>query len=684
MAALCVLGAVTAACSAQLPKAPPPPSTSHGVTTTTATTTTTTVTNSSGRAGAPTSPVAGRAPGTAGGAGTASSSTASSSTGTPARAGTTSAPRGTGTPQGSQGVASSSGAPSAPAASTVPATTTPPPPTTATVPYNTDAVASAAVGPAPVNWNLHSALASGSVQVLRQVLAQVWPSAFDQATNGAMVMNSALLQSATEVSTRPQRVVYKINPRAVWSDGQPITYRDFQYNWQAQSGRLRFHDVGGQPYLAADTLGYHKVASVSGAPGDPYTVTVSFLTPDPDWRSLFSYLVPAHVAQKVGFNRGFTAPVDDLVSGGPYVVTGWQPGYALQLVRNPHYWATPANLAALNLYFTSSSAEVLNSVVAGELDVASLGATPQFYQQLSATSGPTVTPVASSWYEDLDFNETGGLLSSLVLRRAVMTALDRAGLADQVLGPYGLAPSPVENRAYLPGTPGYVADGSAYDLTGKAATTAAARMLSAAGYRSSGGQLRTPAGRPVALTLYVPAPPPVPPGTGAVGGQAAAVTTAGGPQAAATALLAAQAVRAACSALGIAVTLDYGTTVPGDHPGSGTAVAPPAGWEMALVLRRLGGSPWDLFARYHTGGLGNLDHYSSPAMDRLLAGLSTASQPAGPLDQVDAMAWSEAVDLPLVQVPYLVVVSHKLLNVDPGPLVGNLGWDAEDWGFAAP
>ena len=72
-------------------------------------------------------------------------------------------------------------------------------------------------------------------------------------------------ESATVTSSSPQTVVYKINPKAVWSDGTPITADDFIYNWQAQSGNPAYTDVGGKPYDAASTSGYNQIQSVVGS-----------------------------------------------------------------------------------------------------------------------------------------------------------------------------------------------------------------------------------------------------------------------------------------------------------------------------------------------------------------------------------------------------------------------------------
>ena len=73
----------------------------------------------------------------------------------------------------------------------------------------------------------------------------VWPQAFIVNNKLQPVLNSQLLESASVTSSSPQTVVYKLNPKAVWSDGTPITADDFIYNWQAQSGNPAYTDVGG-------------------------------------------------------------------------------------------------------------------------------------------------------------------------------------------------------------------------------------------------------------------------------------------------------------------------------------------------------------------------------------------------------------------------------------------------------
>ena len=164
--------------------------------------------------------------------------------------------------------------------------------------------------------------------VLQEIMNMVWPQAFIVNNKLQPVLNNQLLESAAVTGDSPQTVVYKINPKAVWSDGTPITADDFIYNWQAQSGNSAYTDVGNQPYDDATTAGYNQIESVVGsapsggaacAPGSTAdrnaglcpngrTVTVTFKPSFADWRSIYTNIVPAHIARTVGWNTGFAGP----------------------------------------------------------------------------------------------------------------------------------------------------------------------------------------------------------------------------------------------------------------------------------------------------------------------------------------------------------------------------------------
>jgi len=238
-----------------------------------------------------------------------------------------------------------------------------------------------------------------------------------------------------------------------------------------------------------------------------------------------------------------------------------------------------------------------------------------------------------------------------------MMALDRSSMATEVLTPYGLAASSVENRIFLPGAPGFTEDGASYDVP---APAAAIHLLSSGGYRLSGGILTGPTGAPVSLSLVVEAADPL-------------------------AQQLATAVVSSCAAIGVTVRVTQSGSPAGDLLGAASAPSLPTGWQMAIELRQVPAFPSGIASQYATGGSLNVDGYSGAAMAALLAEVPVASPAELPAlyDQVDDRAWQGCVDLPLVQLPIVVAFNSKLLNLKVGPYFGAIAWDEEDWGFRA-
>ena len=530
-------------------------------------------------------------------------------------------------------------------------TQTAPPPTqpeSGPVRYAAQGVLQLGLTGPPSNWNIlaRHPVTPAPDSALSVVAQAVWPSAFVVNRDGTVTRNTNLLTSATETSTSPQRVVYDLNPRAEWSDGTAITGADLVYTWQAQSGERRFADVGGKPFTPASTAAYSRVASVTTSASAPDQVTVTFKQPDADWESLFDPILPAHVAQRVGFDRGFTDPVADLPSGGPFMVQSYDPGRSLVLVRNPMWWGPAANLESVTISFVGSASDALPSLELGQLDGA---VTPLEAGSLVPRPGLSVRVGASATYDDLIANERTGPLRRPALRQAVFLAVDRDAIAAAAVAAGDKGAQPVGNRALLPDQPGYRNDvGFLGPARGDVAKAKA--VLRAAGYHLSHGVL-TRQGRAVALTLGL-----------ATDTSLAAADT--------------DAIRRACAALGIRLTVL--TTTPAQE----TARVASGTYDLAVMAATVSPWPADLTAVYRTGARANVTGFSGPTMDGLLArARTTAPGPAGEaaVVAVDRLAWRDAIDLPLVAQPEELTCQGRYANLSLAPW--GVGAEMAAWGI---
>ena len=143
---------------------------------------------------------------------------------------------------------------------------------------------------------------TGNTVGTQTVLAGVLPSPFVTNAAGASSPNGSLIVSSEVVDIKPETIVYTLNPKAVWSDGVPISAADFKYAWEQQRGDP---DDAAANADVASIAGYRDIASVTGS-NSGHTVTVKFKTTYADWQMLFANLVPAHVMEKVGWNPSCT------------------------------------------------------------------------------------------------------------------------------------------------------------------------------------------------------------------------------------------------------------------------------------------------------------------------------------------------------------------------------------------
>ncbi len=358
------------------------------------------------------------------------------------------------------------------------------------------------------------------------VASLVLPSVFRPGADGALTLNPAVATSARVVSTAPFTVTYELALSASWSDNTPIAAEDFVYLWE----RMR-REPG-----VVDSAGYRLITDVRSRAGGK-AVDVVFAQRYPQWPSLFSDLLPAHLLKDAP--RGWsTALADNIpVSGGPFQLSSVDRDRGqLVLARNDHYWATPAVLDSLVLR-RSDPAGMVDGLRKGELalaqtwpDQATLAA---LRQPTSPLPGPPVVPgapgngqgrpapsppappviqpirlqpVAQPVVVQLGMRTDSGVLSDERVRRAVAAMLNRDTLI--ALGTdNGAGGVRVDSQLLAPTTPGYrptIPAGS----PGHPDPKLAEQLLTAAGYTrdaqgrwtAQGTQLQVVVGTPSGRT----------------------------------------------------------------------------------------------------------------------------------------------------------------------------------------
>jgi peptide/nickel transport system substrate-binding protein len=500
--------------------------------------------------------------------------------------------------------------------------------------------------------------------VLQEINDQIWPQAFLTPPKLTPTLNTDLLTSATVTSTSPQTVVYKINPKAVWSDGTPISAADFIYNWQANSGSSAYKDKGGAAYLAASTAGYNDIKSVTSSDGGK-TATVVFTAPYSDWRALFSPMIPAHIAQKVGFNNGFqTFGPAVQVSGGPYEIQSYTKGEDLVEVRNPKWWGTPGKLSKIVFRFILDDSQQPPAIQNGEANVVNPAlAALSYYDSVKNIPGFTTKVDAGLEFQHMDFNESNPYLANVNVRHAIAWGTNRQQMIDRIVSPMDPSIKPLNNRLWMATQPAYQdtsAGYGAYDpAKAKAALQAAGMTMGSDGYfHPNFGPLK---GQDLTLNIS---------------------TTSGVEVRAQIEQL----FQASMKNIGIKINVKnfdantfFGTVLPKGEYDIG---------EFAWVLTPFDSANQPIYCSYTNAAVcgNNWVHYANPTVDKLFTQASSTIDPtqsAAIYNQIDTILWKDMVTLPLFQQPDLTGYSTKLAGVQPNTSSVGVTWNAQAWSNSA-
>ncbi|HTZ07666.1 MAG TPA: ABC transporter substrate-binding protein, partial [Acidimicrobiales bacterium] len=337
------------------------------------------------------------------------------------------------------------------------------------------------VGVDQVPTTLNDHTVAGDDAAGRMVASAIWAQVFRVGPNGTPQLDTNVVDSAEVVDLDPQTVVYQVDPRATWSDGVPIDIDDFVYAWQSQRGGGL--DTTGAPDSVASTLGYRDIDSVTGSNGGK-TVTVVFRTPFGDWPSLFDDLLPAHIAEQVGWNDGFDAfgPAVE-VSAGPWEVAAWQPGVSIELARNPHWWGSRAALDEVELRALQGPA-LAAALADGQVQVAyPAGFDPSLLAAVSSSSTLQSASNLGATVLQLEFNTKHDPLSSAPVRQGIAHDIDRAAVVTAVGEPENHLVWEDNDHLFANVQSGYDDDAAGYQSADPATAT---RLLDGAGLAQDG------------------------------------------------------------------------------------------------------------------------------------------------------------------------------------------------------
>ena len=323
----------------------------------------------------------------------------------------------------------------------------------------------------------------------------VLPSTFVVAADGSLTADPDVIDSAEVTTQDPFTVTYTVDRKASWSDGTPVAAEDFSYL------REQLLTAPG----TVDPAGYRLISDIRSRDAGK-TVEVEFSEPFPDWRTLFSPLLPSHLVKDFPGGWGAAFNADIPVSANKYRMNSYDPITGqISLSRNDKYWGNPPQPATVILRLGDQS-DLLAAFSRGDVQALWFAPTAGVATALEAAVPAelrTVIPIPAT--TQLVFNTTAGPTANPSLRAAIGAGIDLTAVTAELTGDWPQGGAVVTSQVHLPSDPRLV-DPDQVDPGEQPVTTgdqAAADALALAGY-TQGGLYASNNGVILRLTLGYP------------------------------------------------------------------------------------------------------------------------------------------------------------------------------------
>ena len=259
---------------------------------------------------------------------------------------------------------------------------------------------------------------------------------------------------------RPEGATFWLREDARWSDGQPVTARDFVFAWRkvvdpvnaSQYAFILYYlknaEAINSKQMPVDRLGVRAVSD--------RVLEVEFERPVAFFDKLvaFGLYYPVREDFYTSRNGRYGADAADLVFNGPFMMTRWVHGAHVRLEKNPHYWNRDAiRLNAIDMpYVTSDATAVVNLFKDGSIVTATLGS-EQLDEAMKLRWNLGRYNDGSVWYLDFNFRPER-VTNNLHLRKALQLVNDPGELVNKVIALPGYQPAVSLFPAWLSGVEG--------------------------------------------------------------------------------------------------------------------------------------------------------------------------------------------------------------------------------------
>lgn len=356
-----------------------------------------------------------------------------------------------------------------------------------------------------LRWGLNEFMAQynrlhneGNNANLRNMDSALLPLPFVADEKANITPNPDYIADFKEETEPKQVVTLSLNRSAKWSDGKPITWKDYESQWKAMNG-------SNSDFVIRGSEGWDRIESIEQGK-DEFEVVITFAENYADWEGLYDPLMPAeYTATPEKFNEGYREGWP--VTAGPFKFDSIdKTAKTVTISRDPNWWGDPAKLD--KIIFRSMDDKALTGAFANdEIDYFDVGPSPSAVKQLKGKQGTELRTAGNPDFRHVTMNGESEFLSDVRVRNAMFMAINREAIAKSDLQGLDWPAVPLNNHFYMNSQKGY--QDNAGEL-GKYNPERAKQLLDQAGWKlPQGKKVREKNGKPMDLSFVVPTGVPV-------------------------------------------------------------------------------------------------------------------------------------------------------------------------------
>ena len=173
--------------------------------------------------------------------------------------------------------------------------------------------------------------------------------------NATLADGQATIEDKTVNDDGTVTYTYKLRDGLKWSDGQPLTAKDFEFAWKRAASAELAADYG---YMFEQVKGYgtDNKDDLAVKALDDTTLEVTLANSVSYWNELLAFPTFFPVREDVVANEGWATDPSTYVCNGAYTIASWDHNSVITTVKNPDYYdAANVSMEQVKYYLSDNA-----------------------------------------------------------------------------------------------------------------------------------------------------------------------------------------------------------------------------------------------------------------------------------------------------------------------------------------